>query len=127
MSQADSALVVQNEPNLNNNRRIDVDLEKMKPVTLRGMEYLIVMKNSKEKFEDIQRSYDSRKRLLALEINKLPGTELEQLVNIITQKDPDILTTNQKDIEVDFTKMKPSTLRSIENFTAMTLKKKDEK
>ena len=120
-------IVVQNEPNLNNNRRIDVDLEKMKPVTLRGMEYLIVMKNSKEKFEDIQRSYDSRKRLLALEINKLPGTELEQLVNIITQKDPDILTTNQKDIEVDFTKMKPSTLRSIENFTSMTLKKNNSK
>ena len=85
------------------------------------------MKNSKEKFEDIQRSYDSRKRLLALEINKLPGTELEQLVNIITQKDPDILTTNQKDIEVDFTKMKPSTLRSIENFTSMTLKKNNSK
>ena len=48
-------------------------------------------------------------------------------MNIITQNDPDILTTQSKDIEVDFTKMKPSTLRSIENFTAMTLKKKDEK
>ena len=91
------------------------------------MEYLIVMKNSKEKFENIQRTYDSRKRLLALEIDKLPSTALEQLVNIITQNDPNILTTQSKDIEVDFTKMKPSTLRSIENFTAMTLKKKDEK
>ena len=62
-------IAIQNEPNLRYDNGIDIDLAKLKPVTLRGMEYLIVMKDSKEKFD------------------KLSGTELEQLVNIVTQND----------------------------------------
>ena len=65
-------IAIQNEPNLRYDNGIDIDLAKLKPVTLRGMEYLIVMKNSKEKFD------------------KLSETELEQLVNIATQNDPNI-------------------------------------
>jgi hypothetical protein len=116
-------IAIQNEPNLRY-KEIDVDMEKLKLSTLRAMENLIVMKNSKEKFENIQRTSYTRKRLLAFEINKLSGTELQQLVNIVAQNEPNPLTTNPDDeIELDFEKIKRSTFRLIENFTTMTLKK----
>ena len=70
--------------------------------------------------ENIPMTYGA-KRLLALETNRLSGTELNEIVKIVTQSK----SKRFDEVVVDFEKLKPSTLRAMENFVVMTnLKKK---
>ena len=75
--------------------------------------------------ENIPMTYGA-KRLLILETNGLSGTELHEIVKIVTQRALLKYPNNPGDeVVVDFEKLKPSTLRAIENFVVMTnLKKK---
>ena len=68
------------------------------------------------------------KRLLALETKRLSGTELNEIVKIVTQRAQLKYPNNPGDeVVVDFEKLKPSTLRAIENFVVMTNVKKKRK
>ena len=75
--------------------------------------------------ENIPMTYGA-KRLLALETNRLSGTELNEIVEIVTQRALLKYPTSPGDeVVVDFEKLKPSTLRAMENFVVVTnLKKK---
>ena len=77
--------------------------------------------------ENIPMTYGA-KRLLALETNRLSGTELNEIVEIVTQRALLKYPANPGDeVVVDFEKLKPSTLRAIENFVVMTNVKKKRK
>ena len=75
--------------------------------------------------ENIPMTYGA-KRLLILETNGLSGTELHEIVKIVTQRALLKYPNNPGDeVVLDFEKLKPSTLRAMENFVVMTnLKKK---
>ena len=75
--------------------------------------------------ENIPMTYGA-KRLLILETNRLSGTELGEIVKIVTQSESKLFEQiNYDKVVVDFEKLKPSTLRAMETFVVMTnLKKK---
>lgn len=68
-------------------------------------------------------TYDE-KRQLSLDINKLPGEKLGKVVHIIKSREPALKDSNPDEIEIDFETLKPSTLRELENYVLMCLKKK---
>nr|DBA18084.1 TPA: hypothetical protein GDO54_016374 [Pyxicephalus adspersus] len=71
-------------------------------------------------------SYDE-KRQLSLDINKLPGEKLSRIVHIIQSREPSLKESNPHEIEIDFETLKPSTLRSLEKYVALILRKKPKK
>lgn len=71
-------------------------------------------------------SYDE-KRQLSLDINKLPGEKLGRVVHIIQSREPSLRDTNPEEIEIDFEMLKPSTLRELERYVMMCLRKKPRK
>lgn len=71
-------------------------------------------------------TYDE-KRQLSLDINKLPGEKLGKVVHIIKSREPSLKDSNPDEIEIDFETLKPSTLRELENYVLMCLKKKSSK
>ncbi|XP_038850233.1 bromodomain-containing protein 3-like isoform X1 [Salvelinus namaycush] len=71
-------------------------------------------------------SYDE-KRQLSLDINKLPGEKLGRVVHIIQSREPSLRDTNPEEIEIDFETLKPSTLRELERYVMMCLRKKPRK
>lgn len=71
-------------------------------------------------------SYDE-KRQLSLDINKLPGEKLSRIVHIIQSREPSLKESNPHEIEIDFETLKPSTLRSLEKYVAIILRKKPKK
>ena len=83
------------------------------------------IKSFKIMMENIPMTYGA-KRLLALETNRLSGTELNEIVKIVTKSESKLFEQiNNDEVVVDFEKLKPSTLRAMENFVVMTnLKKK---
>ena len=86
---------------------------------------LLPIKSFKIMMENIPMTYGA-KRLLELETNRLSVTELNQIVNIVAQSESNLLEQiNVDEVILDFEKLKPSTLRAMENFVVMTnLKKK---
>lgn len=59
---------------------------------------------------------------LKSDIDRLTSEQLGHLVKLIYTQEPDLNST-QKDLEVDIEKMKPSTVRAMQNFVAASLKK----
>ncbi|KAM7009261.1 LOW QUALITY PROTEIN: bromodomain-containing protein 4-like [Tautogolabrus adspersus] len=68
-------------------------------------------------------SYEE-KRQLSLDINKLPGDKLGRVVHIIQTREPSLKNSNPDEIEIDFETLKPSTLRELEKYVSICLKKK---
>ncbi len=64
------------------------------------------------------------KKQLSLDINKLPGDKLEKVVQIIQHREHNIRDFIPDEIDVDFEKLKPSTLRALEAFVTQALRKK---
>lgn len=62
------------------------------------------------------------KRQLKADIDKLPGHKLGQLMNFIQAREPS-LSSAVNEIEVDIEMLRPSTLRALQSFVAMCLKK----
>lgn len=75
----------------------------------------------KEEVPSLPVTYQEKKQL-KLDIDKLPGDKLGKLVNIIHAREP-CLNSALEEIEVDFEKLKPSTLRALQSFVATYLKK----
>uniref|UniRef100_A0A8C9S604 Bromodomain-containing protein 2 n=1 Tax=Scleropages formosus TaxID=113540 RepID=A0A8C9S604_SCLFO len=87
-----------------------------------------VMQNydSEEEEECRPMTYDE-KRQLSLDINKLPGEKLGRVVHIIQSREPSLRDSNPEEIEIDFETLKPSTLRELERYVMMCLRKKPRK
>ncbi|XP_071392193.1 bromodomain testis-specific protein [Centroberyx affinis] len=64
------------------------------------------------------------KRQLSLDINKLPGDKLGKLVNIIQARESSLRNSSPEEIEIDFEKLKPSTLRAVQRFVMTCLRKR---
>lgn len=67
-------------------------------------------------------TYDE-KRQLSLNINKLPGKKLGEVVHIIQMREPELKDSSPDEIEIDFETLKPSTLRELEKYINSVLKK----
>ncbi|XP_044189308.1 bromodomain-containing protein 3-like isoform X2 [Thunnus albacares] len=76
--------------------------------------------------ECLPMTYDE-KHQLSLDINRLPGMKLGRVVHIIQTREPSVCDTNQDEIEIDFEKLKPSTLRELERYVKSCLYKKFKK
>lgn len=61
------------------------------------------------------------KKQLKLDINKLPGDKLGELVKIIHSRESCLRGAALEEIEVDFEMLKPSTLRALQRFVAECL------
>ena len=68
-------------------------------------------------------NYDE-KRQLSLDINKLPGDKLGQVLHIIQSREPSLRNSNPDEIEIDFETLKASTLRELEKYVAACLRKR---
>ncbi|OCT82862.1 hypothetical protein XELAEV_18025397mg, partial [Xenopus laevis] len=71
-------------------------------------------------------SYDE-KRQLSLDINKLPGEKLGRIVHIIQSREPSLKDSNPNEIEIDFETLKQSTLRHLEKYVMVCLRKRTKK
>ncbi|XP_074454568.1 bromodomain testis-specific protein isoform X2 [Larus michahellis] len=71
-------------------------------------------------------NYDE-KRQLSLNINKLPGDKLGKVVHIIQSREPSLRNSDPDEIEIDFETLKASTLRELEKYVAICLRKKPRK
>ncbi|XP_053195353.1 bromodomain-containing protein 3a [Scomber japonicus] len=76
--------------------------------------------------ECLPMTYDE-KHQLSLDINRLPGIKLGRVVHIIQTREPSVCDTNQDEIEIDFEKLRPSTLRELERYVKSCLYKKFKK
>ncbi|XP_063059320.1 bromodomain-containing protein 4-like isoform X2 [Engraulis encrasicolus] len=63
------------------------------------------------------------KRQLSLDINRLPGDKLGRVVQIIQTREPATRHANPDEIEIDFETLKPSTLRELERYVSLCLKR----
>uniref|UniRef100_A0A2K5PZG1 Bromodomain-containing protein 2 n=1 Tax=Cebus imitator TaxID=2715852 RepID=A0A2K5PZG1_CEBIM len=79
-----------------------------------------------EEEESRPMSYDEKWQL-SLDINKLPGEKLGQVVHIIQAREPSLRDSNPEEIEIDFETLKPSTLRELERYVHSCLRKKPRK
>ncbi|XP_033053266.1 bromodomain testis-specific protein isoform X1 [Trachypithecus francoisi] len=68
-------------------------------------------------------NYDE-KRQLSLNINKLPGDKLGRVVHIIQSREPSLSNSNPDEIEIDFETLKASTLRELEKYVSVCLRKR---
>lgn len=64
------------------------------------------------------------KHQLSLDINRLPGMKLAQVVKIIETLEPTSCNSDIDEIEIDFEILKPSTLRQLEQYVRSCLFKK---
>ncbi|XP_026069642.1 bromodomain testis-specific protein-like isoform X2 [Carassius auratus] len=80
-------------------------------------------KDSEEEMNALPMSYEE-KRQLSLDINKLPGDKLGNVVNVIKAREPLLRDTDPEEIEIDFETLKPSTLRALECYVVACLRKK---
>ncbi|KAF3848839.1 hypothetical protein F7725_015336 [Dissostichus mawsoni] len=65
-----------------------------------------------------------QKHQLSLDINRLPGIKLGNVVRIIQTREPTMRDTNPDEIEIDFEVLKPSTLRELQRYVQYCLRKK---
>ncbi|XP_062308301.1 bromodomain testis-specific protein isoform X2 [Osmerus eperlanus] len=63
------------------------------------------------------------KRQLSLDINKLPGDKLGKVVHIIQARESSLRNSCPEEIEIDFEALKPSTLRALQSFVRICLRK----
>ncbi|XP_018525518.1 bromodomain testis-specific protein isoform X2 [Lates calcarifer] len=70
----------------------------------------------------IPMTYQEKKQL-KLDIDKLPGDKLGKLVNIIHARESCLRDSTLEEIEVDFEMLKPSTLRALQRFVAICLRR----
>uniref|UniRef100_A0AC35U1C7 Bromo domain-containing protein n=1 Tax=Rhabditophanes sp. KR3021 TaxID=114890 RepID=A0AC35U1C7_9BILA len=95
---------------------------KQDPLTAAKLEYNF---NSDDEENSLVMSYDE-KRQLSLDINKLPGDNLTQVISIIEARER-IGDVNPEEIEIDFEVLQPKTLRELGAYVAHCLKRKPKK
>ncbi|KAG7498803.1 bromodomain-containing 3-like isoform X1 [Solea senegalensis] len=70
--------------------------------------------------ESLPMTYDE-KHQLSLDINRLAGTKLGHVVHILKSREPSMYDANPDEIEIDFERLKPSTLRELEHYVKSCL------
>ena len=78
--------------------------------------------SSDEEGDSRPMTYDE-KRQLSLDINKIPGDKLGRVVHIIQMRETSLKDTSPDEIEIDFETLKPSTLRELEKYVNIVLRK----
>ncbi|KAM9793875.1 bromodomain-containing protein 2-like [Syngnathus typhle] len=73
--------------------------------------------------ESPQLTYNE-KHQLSLDINRLSGIKLGQVVRIIQKREPWVCDANPDEMEIDFEILKPSTLRALQQYVRCCLYKK---
>ncbi|KAF7216830.1 bromodomain-containing protein 3 isoform X1 [Nothobranchius furzeri] len=76
--------------------------------------------------QSLQMSYEE-KHQLSLDINRLPGTRLGHVVEIIQSLEPAMCSSNLDEIEIDFEILKTSTLRELQRYVRSCLYKRFKK
>ncbi|KAM4740001.1 bromodomain testis-specific protein [Anableps anableps] len=66
---------------------------------------------------------DQEKMQLKTDINKLPSKKLIEMLNLIKSRETCLETAESGEVEVDFDKLKTSTLRALQQFVAASLSK----
>ena len=77
---------------------------------------------STDEEDTLPMTYDE-KRQLSLNINKLPGEKLGQVVHIIQMREPALKDSSPDEFEIDFETLKPSTLRDLDKYVNTILRK----
>ncbi|NXJ89225.1 BRDT protein, partial [Corythaixoides concolor] len=67
-------------------------------------------------------NYDEKRQLI-LDINKLPGDKLGNIIHMIQSREPLLRNSNPDKIEIDIETLKASTLRELEKYVAICLRK----
>nr|XP_019959063.1 PREDICTED: bromodomain-containing protein 3-like [Paralichthys olivaceus] len=89
----------------------------------------LLWKGSKDRGSDeesLPMTYDE-KHQLSLDINRLPGTKLAHVVQIIQTREPSMCDANPYEVEIDFEALKPSTLWELEKYVKSCLQQKFKK
>ncbi|CAF1932643.1 unnamed protein product [Rotaria magnacalcarata] len=71
-------------------------------------------------------AYDE-KRQLSIDINNLPSEKLGPVVEIIYKREPSLRDSSRDEMEIDFEILKPSTLRELESYINLVMKRKPTK
>jgi len=103
--------------------------EKDEKVEMNKVESSQVRKKSKSKSMSPSArpmTYEEKQQL-SLDINKLPGERLGQVVTILQEREATFRNTNPDEIEIDFEVLKPSTLRALEAFAGKWKKPRKKK
>ena len=66
--------------------------------------------------EDVPEMNYDEKRRLSLDINKLPGEKLGNIVRIIQLREPSLKDSNPDEIEIDFETLRPATLLELQKY-----------
>jgi hypothetical protein len=97
-----------------------------KPVSNKGgsssRKKVLAAHSSDEEGDCRPMTYDE-KRQLSLDINKIPGDKLGRVVHIIQMRETSLKDTSPDEIEIDFETLKPSTLRELEKYVNLVLRK----
>ncbi|XP_075689338.1 bromodomain testis-specific protein [Rhinoderma darwinii] len=109
--------------------------KKKKKMKQKGLQKKSIVSDSKKKKKKLPGSDDDRakpmtydeKRQLSLDINRLPGEKLGRIVHIIQSREPSLKDSDPHEIEIDFETLKPSTLRHLERYVMISLRKKPKK
>lgn len=68
-------------------------------------------------------SYEEKQRL-SLDINRLSSARLGRIVSIVRREEPDMCSSDMDEIEIDFERLKPSTLRELEFYVRSCLQRR---
>ncbi|XP_044157637.1 bromodomain testis-specific protein [Bufo gargarizans] len=117
-------------------KKISLNQKKKKKLKQKGLKRKSVLNDSKKKKKKLPVSDDEdqakpmnydEKRQLSLDINKLPGDKLGRIVHIIQSREPSLKDSDPNEIEIDFETLKPSTLRHLERYVMISLRKRPKK
>ncbi|XP_016894061.1 bromodomain-containing protein 3 isoform X2 [Cynoglossus semilaevis] len=73
--------------------------------------------------ESLPMSYEEKQRL-SLDINRLSSARLGRIVSIVRREEPDMCSSDMDEIEIDFERLKPSTLRELEFYVRSCLQRR---
>ncbi|NXG63501.1 BRDT protein, partial [Hemiprocne comata] len=90
------------------------------------MQHILLAYKSEDEGGAKPMNYDE-KRQLSLDINKLPGDKLRKVLHIIQSREPSLRNSNPDEIEIDFETLKASTLRQLQKYVAICLRKRPSK
>ncbi|KAM4722897.1 bromodomain testis-specific protein [Rhinophrynus dorsalis] len=113
-------------------KRKSIQSQKKKKLKQKLLKKKCIFNDSKKKLhvsdeEDVKTMSYDEKRQLSLDINKLPGEKLGRIVHIIQSREPSLKDSNPHELEIDFETLKPSTLRHLERYVMVCLRKRPKK
>ncbi|NXC16182.1 BRDT protein, partial [Corythaeola cristata] len=86
------------------------------------MQQVLLARKSEDEDGAKPMNYDEKRRLI-LDINKLPGNKLWNIIHMIQSREPSLRNSNPDNIDIDMDTLKASTLRELEKYVAICLRK----